>query len=218
MQKSIKDSTVCNFFCVFNQFQKKMAHLPISYHYTSLPSQSEYSIRPQSYMIDKVKLMGMIKSMSPIGELAKLCRVLSIEQPKYTVHTIVDNKYSICTVEFAEQEFTSSLLRTLNPLAMEDAAELAISHFLMNPSTFSYLDIPNLIPTLSPILALGNLCHEKGWTVKFNFTGSKKDGWRCGVSVKKGEEIASLGEEGEFLTKRDAKLDAAAAMYDWLFE
>ena len=54
--------------------------------------------------------------------------------------------------------------------------------------------------------------------MKFNFTGSKKDGWRCGVSVKKGEEIASLGEEGEFLTKRNAKLDAAAAMYDWLFE
>lgn len=195
-----------------------MAYPFIPYPYTHLPPPCGLSDRPPSFVIEKAKLMDMIKSESPIGELANLSKLLGIEYPKYTVHTIVDDIYSTCTVEFAEQEFTSSFLRTWKTLAMEDAAGLAIDCFLTNSSTFSHVDIPNLIPTISPILALENLCREKDWKVKYEYTGSGRDGWRCSVTLVKGETIVSLGEEGTFCTKRDAKRDAAAVMYDWQFE
>jgi Double-stranded RNA binding motif len=189
-----------------------MAHVAVSTH---LPPPCGFPIRPSSCTIDVVKLKGMMKSESPTGKLAELCRLLRIQQPKYTLRTTWDD-FSSCTVEFAEQEFTSSLLRAWKTDAMEDAAELAVKSFLMNPSTFLNINIPEVIPTASSISALNDLCREKGWKANFEFTGSKEEGWRCSVSVIMGEEIASLGEGETFFTKRDAKIDAATAIYYWL--
>lgn len=185
--------------------------------YTHFPPPSEFPIRPSTHVIDTVKLKGMMKGKTHIGMLAELSWLLRIRRPEYTVWVTWDNHF-FSTVKFAKQEFTSSSLRTWKPDAMQDAAGLAFDGFLNNPSTFSYITIPEVMPTISSISALEDLCQEKDWKVTFEITGSKEDGWRCGVSVVMGEEIATLEEGDTFLTKRDAKRDAAMVTYNWLKE
>lgn len=181
----------------------------------------ETHIRPLSHVIDKAKLINMMKSNTPVGKLSILTQLFSKEKPVYTVHTIIDENYSTyftSTVEFANQKFESFPLRTWKRDAMEDAAGLAFDHFLKKSSIIPYLDIPKEISTISPLSALKTLCWEKDWKAKFVYTGSKEDGWRCSISVDMVNETAYLGEGEIFHTKRDAKIDAAAAMYDRLFE
>lgn len=199
-----------------------MAYIPSSSSDLGIPPPHT---RPSSHVVDKAKLIKEMESKTPIGKLAELSWLFKKEEPRYIVHTIIDDihpahdtYYFTSTVEFAGQEFESLSLRAGQRDAMEDAASLAFNHFLTISSIIPYPDIPKRIPTISPILALEALCQENDWTLEFIFEGLKGVGWWCSICVGKYDEIVVL-EEGEmFLSKRNAKIDAAAAMYDKLFE
>jgi hypothetical protein len=187
--------------------------------YTDFPQPYEIPIKPSSCIIDKAMLLEMIENESPVSELAELSRLLGVEEPKYTIHTIaLDEIYFTCTVEFAKLEFPSFFIRTHESLARDNAAGLAIDLFFKDPSIFTPINIPDVIPTICPISALKTLCNENGWTVMFACTGSQENGWRCSISVVMGENTADMGEDRIFLTKHEARLDASAVMYNYLIE
>jgi hypothetical protein len=219
-----RDKVSGTFFCLLSNFRPMAHELFISHdppdrnvHLSPAKlSPCEFSVRSTSYVVDMGKFHAMTNKLpdpSPVGELRELSRLLRIKEPEYTVYTI-HGWYYACNVEVGNRFFASTTPRDLPRHAKEDAAGLALHEALNNPSAFATWTITEELPIVSSVSALNELCHNKPWEKPgFTFVRGFEGRWKCICIIVKGTKIIRTEGMESFKTKRDAKKDAAMAMY-----
>jgi len=214
--------TLSLLFSFSSEFSKyNMAHTST---YTSFSQYHDGILRPTtslplSYTVDEDEFrsqMSELEDPTLVGILSELSQRLHEKSPEYTSNIIFDNSY-ICNVEFAGRFYQSTTPRESSRLAMQDAAGLAICEFLSHPEDFINSEVSTIVPAVSMITALSDICKKMGWKVIYDYDSSS-DGWRCAPSIVGHDKKYHFGYGEIFENQYDAKKNAAGIAIRWLME
>lgn len=148
--------------------------------------------------------------------------MLHLPNPRYTISNAYYDSLIGC-VQFYEKTFISEVPRSHMEDAKQDAAMKALND--LSQSTMNHVEKiishnSQLTQPLTYVSALENICHKMGLNGPvYTYDGPPyEDGWTCHVSISLGDHVSEFGKGDTFRSQRDARMDAAKVMYDWLTE
>ena len=185
------------------------------------PSPPESSLFKSSF-IDFDEIIALRQIVEPIDLLGGVLHLFNLPPPKYTLQEAGHGRY-LCEVSLASKLVFQSF-------GYNDAAEKALDFILRCPSAFyeeecarTYKKLP-LIPSMRPdgsyISALKELCQSNGFDNPIYEYNDPlfEDEWECRIFITTSTGIHKLEFGGSFLSKHDAKKDAARVMFLGLVE